>query len=565
MSGTIILNNLNEFFGQFRFLRVPFTGSYRIFKENFTSPGDPDGLVKLKHMLSQFLLRRTHADTLFNAKLLTLPTPRQDIQWVTFNSVERAVYDIVKARFVARINCMAKSGLGELDKQYNMIWAMLLRLRQLCSHILLIQGTMIDLLEREDFERLREISSEDLNEESEALLEHLQKKMRNNTSVKQFEATDGNTILTESETVPMHQLDVSSGDADLGGSHGLTYNFGRYLKTLQESEAFEAICERTLCCGCRQPPQDPHVTSCFHIYCHTCLMDLQSSFARRGLDRHRCTECGVFYDDAKACEKILEPYVSANENSQEGGLGIRQKGNSKEKEKTEFRDWIQMRGQILPSAKTIALKARVMAWIEEDPDVKIIVFSQFIPCLQILSKVCTTEGWEAERYTGSMSHDSRERALQRFGDPEGNVRILLASLKCGGIGLNLTMASRVITLDPWWNASIEQQAFCRVYRIGQEKETQFARLVVKNTIDEAIIALQKSKQITIDAALDDSKRKEKVNTKELMSLFGRVEKDEHGKPFIFAHEDDNGGVGRVPPPPAERESDDEGDGLGNDK
>lgn len=504
---------------------------------------------------------------MFNAKLLSLPTPHQDIQWVTFNSVERAVYDIVKARFVAKINCMAKAGPGELDRQYNMIWAMLLRLRQLCSHILLIQGTMVDLLEREDFERLREISSEDLNEESEALLAHLQQKMRNNTSVKEFEATDGNIVLTESETVPMHQIDVNTGNADLGGSHGLSYNFGRYLQSLQESEAFEAICERTLCCGCRQPPQDPQVTSCFHIYCHTCLMDLQSSFARRGLERHRCTECGVFYDDAKPCEKILEPYVGANENmaisDQEGGLGLR-KGGQKDKGKAEQNDWIQMRGQILPSAKTIALKARIMAWIEEDEDVKILVFSQFIPMLRILLKVCKTEKWEAELYTGAMSHDSRERALQRFGNPKGKVRILLASLKCGGIGLNLTMASRVITLDPWWNASIEEQAFCRVYRIGQQKETQFARLVVKNTIDEAIIALQRSKQITIDAALDDSKRKEKVNTKELIGLFGRVVQDKHGKPFVFAHEDDDENADRVPPPPAERESDDEGDGMRSD-
>lgn len=409
-------------------------------------------MTKLKHFLNQFMIRRTHDDLLFDAKLLTLPKPHQDIQWVEFNSVERAVYDIVKTRFVNRINCMAKSGLKELDKQYNMIWAMLLRLRQLCSHILLIQGTILDLLEREDFERLREISTEDLSEETETLLAHLQEKMRSSASTKDFEATDGNVLLTETETAPIDQTRFDPLSGNLGGRHGLTYNFGRYLKSLHESEAYEAICERTLCSGCRQPPHDPLVTSCFHIFCANCLADLQTSFARRGLGHHRCTECGVYYDDAKPCEKILEPYTSANENnanSSQDGLGTRSK---LPKDKPEPENWIQMRGQILPSAKTIALKARVLAWIEEDPSAKIIIFSQFLSMLQILAKVCRTEGWKFESYTGSMSHDSRENALQRFSDTKGEVRILLASLKCGGQGLNLTAASRIITLDPWWNA-----------------------------------------------------------------------------------------------------------------
>lgn len=366
--------------------------------------------------------------------------------------MERAVYDIVKARFVSRINGMAKSGIKELDKQYHVIWAMLLRLRQLCSSILVIQGTMVDLLEREDYERLREISTEDLSEETEVLLAHLLEKMRDNIGAKNVETRNGDMTVTETETAPIDQTRFDPAGGDLGGSHGLTYNFGQYLESLRKSEAYEAICERTLCSGCRHPPLDPHVTSCFHVFCQLCLLDLQTNAARRGLDRHRCTECGVYYDDAKACQEVLEPYVSANEinaNSSQDGFGTRSKAS---KEKPELENWIQMRGPVLPSAKTIALKARVLSWIEEDPDVKIIVFSQFLPMLRILAKVCQTETWKFEKYTGAMTHDSRENSLQRFSDPRGGVRILLASLKCGGQGLNLVAASKVITLDPWWNA-----------------------------------------------------------------------------------------------------------------
>lgn len=86
------------------------------------------------------------------------------------------------------------------------------------------------------------------------------------------------------------------------------------------------------------------------------------------------------------------------------------------------------------------------------------------------------------------------------------------------------------------------------------------RLVVKNSIDEAIIALQKSKQINVDAAL--SSKQEKVSTKELMRLFGRLGEDKDGKPFIFAQED--GDEDRPPPRAADRESDAEGDGMVDD-
>ena len=164
-----------------------------------------------------------------------------------------------------------------------------------------------------------------------------------------------------------------------------------------------------------------------------------------------------------------------------------------------------------------------------------------------------------------MSHDSREKAINDFADPTKNRRILLASLKCGGLGLNLTMASRVITLDPWWNYSVEQQAFCRVFRIGQQKETRMLRLVVKNTIDEAIVALQEAKQIQIDAVMDDSKRKEKLSINDLMRLFGKVGEDGEGRPFIFAEGANDEEVGPEHLRPIEANSDDEEDMMGNEE
>ena len=71
------------------------------------------------------------------------------------------------------------------------------------------------------------------------------------------------------------------------------------------------------------------------------------------------------------------------------------------------------------------------------------------------------------------------------------------------------MASKVIMIDPWWNSASEQQAFCRVFRIGQKEETFMSRLCVKDTVDERLIQMQERKQTEIEAVMDDDGSKVK--------------------------------------------------------
>lgn len=73
------------------------------------------------------------------------------------------------------------------------------------------------------------------------------------------------------------------------------------------------------------------------------------------------------------------------------------------------------------------------------------------------------------------------------------------------------MASRVIVIDPWWNSASEQQAFCRVFRIGQKETTFMTRFCVSNTVDQRLIDMQKRKQQEIDEIMeDDGKRTSKL-------------------------------------------------------
>lgn len=79
----------------------------------------------------------------------------------------------------------------------------------------------------------------------------------------------------------------------------------------------------------------------------------------------------------------------------------------------------------------------------------------------------------------------------------------MCSFKIGGVALNLTCANRVILSDLWWNHALEQQAFGRVYRCGQTKETYFTRLALKGSTDEQMLETQQRKVFDIENAFSD--------------------------------------------------------------
>ena len=81
---------------------------------------------------------------------------------------------------------------------------------------------------------------------------------------------------------------------------------------------------------------------------------------------------------------------------------------------------------------------------------KFIVFSQFTSMLDLIEPFLRKNRLIYTRYDGSMRNDHREASLERLRN-ENNTRILLCSLKCGSLGLNLTAASRVVILEPFWN------------------------------------------------------------------------------------------------------------------
>ncbi|HKE24563.1 MAG TPA: SNF2-related protein [Bryobacteraceae bacterium] len=141
------------------------------------------------------------------------------------------------------------------------------------------------------------------------------------------------------------------------------------------------------------------------------------------------------------------------------------------------------------SAKMDTLLAQLREVAEEGH--KALVFSQFTSLLSIVRESLDAEGVVYE-YLDGQTRDRQERVERFQSDPD--CRLFLISLKAGGLGLNLTAAEYVFLLDPWWNPAVEAQAVDRAHRIGQSRQVFAYRLIARDTVEEKVLQLQKSKR-----------------------------------------------------------------------
>lgn len=157
----------------------------------------------------------------------------------------------------------------------------------------------------------------------------------------------------------------------------------------------------------------------------------------------------------------------------------------------------------------------------EAPSHKVIVFSQFTSMLDLIEPHLAANSIRFVRYDGSMRNDAREASLASLRD-NATTRVLLCSLKCGALGLNLTAASRVVIVEPFWNPFVEEQAIDRVHRLNQTVDVKVYKLTVAATVEEKIIALQDKKRELANAAIEGGKTMAKLSMKDLLSLFGHT-------------------------------------------
>lgn len=137
-----------------------------------------------------------------------------------------------------------------------------------------------------------------------------------------------------------------------------------------------------------------------------------------------------------------------------------------------------------------------------DNNQKILLFSSFTSVLDLIVSECEKENIEYYKLIGETDKIKRKKMVEQF--QNNDVPLFLVSLKAGGTGLNLTSASVVIHIDPWWNIAAQNQATDRAYRIGQENNVQVFNFITKNTIEEKILKMQDAKKELSDLFVENS-------------------------------------------------------------
>ena len=150
---------------------------------------------------------------------------------------------------------------------------------------------------------------------------------------------------------------------------------------------------------------------------------------------------------------------------------------------------------------------------------KILLFSGYTSMFELIEKELKENDIAYFKLTGATKVDDRIKMVDEFNENK-DIKVFLISLKAGGTGLNLTGADMVIHYDPWWNASAENQATDRAYRIGQKNNVQVYKLITKNSLEEKIYELQKKKSELIDNVLDTKTSFiSKLSKEDIMKLF----------------------------------------------
>ncbi|MFN3454917.1 MAG: DEAD/DEAH box helicase, partial [Pseudobdellovibrio sp.] len=139
----------------------------------------------------------------------------------------------------------------------------------------------------------------------------------------------------------------------------------------------------------------------------------------------------------------------------------------------------------------------------------VLVFTQFLATLERLSGLFIENKISFETLHGGVSGKNRREILERFQNSD-KPQVLLMTLKTGGVGLNLTKASVVYHIEPWWNPAVENQATDRSHRLGQTNEVQVYRLLMKDSVEEKIELLKLKKKSYFDSLFTDSESIDKM-------------------------------------------------------
>uniref|UniRef100_A0A8C4XTK7 Helicase like transcription factor n=1 Tax=Falco tinnunculus TaxID=100819 RepID=A0A8C4XTK7_FALTI len=220
------------------------------------------------------------------------------------------------------------------------------------------------------------------------------------------------------------------------------------------------------CAVCLESLTLPVITQCAHVFCKPCIFEV----IRREQPNAKCPFCRNELRVEHLVECPLEEEIDSS--------------NRKKLDQ----EWIS-------SSKINALMHALIELRRDNPTAKCLVVSQFTTFLSLMENPLKESGFAFTRLDGSMAQKKRVEAIRCFQSSQaGSPTVMLLSLKAGGVGLNLTAASRVFLMDPAWNPAAEDQCFDRCHRLGQKHNVVITKFIVKNSVEENMLKIQNKKR-----------------------------------------------------------------------
>ncbi|KAJ5645276.1 SNF2-related protein [Penicillium longicatenatum] len=456
VTGTPVQNRLEDLHSVLKFLRLsPYDDNthFRQFIVSRFKTNDATVLTSLRVLIDSFTLRRVKDK-------INLP-PRVDrLITLEFSDKEQQLHDYFRNESNAMMSHIVGENKTKMGgRMYHHVLKAMMLLRQVSAH-----GK--ELLDREDRERIKGTTMTDA------------------IDLEENESDDGSSAAKERKAYQMYSLmqQTSADQCALCSSH------------LDEPLTSSGDIDR-----------DAHMAvylPCFDMLCPSCFWSWTEFHGQSGGEA-RCKACEGWITKSFT---ILTP-------------GIIEDFDTQRTESQSNRKYGKILGDYeRPHTKTLALVSHLRANLEEssvlvgelgEPPIKSVVFSAWTTHLDLIEIALKNNGLDTfTRLDGTMSLAARGKALDAFAK-DNNITILLATIGAGGVGLNLTSASRVYIMEPQYNPAAVAQAVDRVHRLGQTRPVQTIQFIMKNSIEEKILELAKKKQQLADMSMNRSKQDKK--------------------------------------------------------
>lgn len=466
LTGTPIQNKLADLGSLCQFLQLfPYhtVANFQYYIGKRAAAGDPGFLLKLRIFIDSFTLRRQRDQ-------IDLPPKQDKTIAVDFSDSEFKLHDFFRKRAAIAIDEMTKD---ETQKKQKL-------------QVSVLQGiTTLRLISAHGREMLRDV---DLDEYKGANVDE---------PIDLDADDDGLKMITQLEAYETFKM-MSDAGFDLCRN-----------------------CEKQITAGSPTADVDDgraraYIIPCKELICPECFK------------KHK-----AMYDAQEDSEPLQCPFCSTITASQyiaiEGPVGDTIEKLQESRESTPVGSDSTYGG---PHSKTQALLQDIETMMADsvelegkgEPPLKCVIFSEFTSHLTLIGRALKDKGYRTERIDGSMSLPQRKRVLELL-DQDNSVKILLASVKAAGQGLNLTAASRAFIMEPLWNPAAEAQAVDRIYRIGQTRPVVVRRYHMKNSIEEVIMTLADKKQKLADLSLNRNhtmltkKEQREAHYNEIKALF----------------------------------------------